>query len=389
MVGDLAPFEATRVLGQGGTGEVFLAHGPRGQVALKVLSDETARNLRWRDQLLDAAQKLARVQHSAIARVVAAGTLADGRPYIASEYVEGQTLGDLLALEGALDYERVLSLGAKLAGGLAAAHRVGLVHGDLKPTNIMVAAGRREVIKLLDFQGAQAKGTASPLGHPEYWSPEQACGGATDARSDIYALGVILYEALTGATPFRSHSYSDLVELQLHAEPSRLVAPAKVRPIPAGVQDVVLRCLRKNAGERFASAAELARALAGAATTGRVKSRRRRLVLASAAATACMLLGAATATYFISRDGVSAPRGTAEPDEVAVAVESKPEGAFVYRAVGGNLLGTTPGTFRLARGRDAVYLLVRFPDGARTQLRVVPTEPARFYVEPPQPATAE
>jgi serine/threonine protein kinase len=400
---DLSPWVAIRRLGQGGTGEVFLAEKDGRQVALKVLSAETAADARLREQVLTAATALTSVRHAALVRVLEIGQLADHRHYVASDYVEGRDLGEILTLEEALDYERVVGLAKQLCAGLALAHQAGLVHGDLKPSNILVGkqdGSGHESATILDFGTAQTTGTASPLGSPEYWSPEQASGRHTDMRSDIYSLGIILYEALTGSAPFRSHSYSDMVQLQLHTEPSRLVAPAKVRRIPPELQEVVLRCLRKAPGERFANATALAEALALAppapravpVVTPAAKPRR----LAWALASAVSLVLAATVVYALSSSGANeksptppSAQAALETEAVAVAINSKPEGAFVYRSVGGSLLGTTPGTFRLTRGTEAVNLLVRFPDGARAQLRVVPDQPSQLFVRSPRLAAAE
>ncbi len=272
----LLPYRALRLLGEGGTGRVFLAEHPAtlAQVALKVLHLELANRPRAADEVLQLAEISKRTGHPNLVEVLDAGILDDGRPFVAMEHLEGRDLGDELAKIGALDYQRVIEIARGICAALVAVHGQGLVHRDIKPGNLfLVRDGDREEVKLLDlgltgilapekqadFPGAHEQ---MLFGTPEYWSPEQACGQAVDGRSDLYSLGVVMYEALCGRTPFSSHSVSELIAQHVRVEPAMLAQPPHTPTIPRALSQIVLRCLKKNPDKRFQSAGELAAALA-------------------------------------------------------------------------------------------------------------------------------
>lgn len=416
---NLHPYTRLGDIGVGGFGRIFLAASPNtgSPVALKLVHRDLAADEELAAQIVRDARIVAEIDHPNVAKVLAAGTLTNGDLFIAVEYIEGQDLSDLLAEAQALDYGRGIAVGIELCHALAAAHSRGVLHLDLKPNNIRLTRnGEDEQVKLLDFgfgagyRGAALRAGGLPIfGTPEYWSPEQASAQPLDERSDIYGVGIVLYEALTGWPPFSAHSYSDLVAKHLYALPSRLTPPAHCRRIPREVQDIVLRCLAKDPVERFASAEEVGAALAAvaplesvlempvtspmkgpkfAARTGR---RLRRWTLPIGAAS-LIGIGLLSAVLFAGRSG-QAPAvihrdpifpASAAASLVDILIGSEPQGAFIYRARGGGLLGKTPVRLSLPRGDVPVDLLVRFPDGQRVPLRFVPEGPVELMVRSPQ-----
>jgi len=274
---DLGPYRPLRPLGEGGVGSVYLARFPDSprRVAIKLLHPEVARDETAVKRFLDVARALAGEENQHVAAVLGARRLAADKVLVVMEYVDGQDLGDVLADNGPLDPERVRLIALQICQGLCAAHDRGVLHLDLKPENVFLLEDDpgRDLIKILDFGIAHLRaspgGSPPPrdhagqlLGTPEYWSPEQASGGPVDARSDIYSLGVLLYELLSGATPFASHSVSDVVAHHMRTEPGPITRATDLPPVPAAFEELVLRCLAKDRARRYATAAELRRALA-------------------------------------------------------------------------------------------------------------------------------
>ncbi len=254
-------------LGRGGMGVVYKARDTRlGRLAaLKVLRPDSGIGAEATRRFLREAQTASALNHPNILTIYDIGTDA-GLDYIAMELVEGGTLADLIA-SGPLPAERALRLAAEVADALAVAHAASIVHRDLKPSNIMMPAADR--VKVVDFGLAKVTGTSAAasetttalstagaiVGTAPYMSPEQATGGAVDARSDLFSLGAILYEMLAGRMPFRSDSAVGTLAAILKDTPPPIpgVAPAVTR--------LVDRCLRKDVAGRFQSAAELKAAI--------------------------------------------------------------------------------------------------------------------------------
>ncbi|HRG95316.1 MAG TPA: serine/threonine-protein kinase, partial [Polyangiaceae bacterium] len=259
-----------RLLGQGGMGAVFVALEPEldRRVAVKVLLGE-GRGGEAAARFEREARAVAALQSDHVARIFRVGCLVSGAPYMAMELLEGEDLAASLARRGPLPSGEVLSLMLQACEGLAEAHERGIVHRDLKPANLFLA--RRPTgataLKILDFGIAKAAtpapltATRAFLGTPLYMSPEQINDvRSVDARSDLWALGVVMYELLTGAPPFVAMSVPDVSELILHARPT---PPSAARPgVPPALEAIVLRCLEKDPAARYASARELAAALA-------------------------------------------------------------------------------------------------------------------------------
>jgi serine/threonine-protein kinase len=251
-------YEVERPLGHGAMAVVDLARDTElgRDVAVKRLAENLARDDELRARFLREARLAARLAHPNVVRVYDVGEDGD-RPFIAMEYVDGETLGDLLTRRGPLPPDEVVQLGVQACRGLAAAHDAGLVHRDVKPQNLLL--GRDGLLKLGDFgvafglEGTRLTTAGTVLGTAAYLAPEQARGEEVTAAADVYALGAVLYELLTGQPPRRAETLADL------ARPVEIQPP---KGVPAALSTIVMRCLAADPEERPASAAELARDLA-------------------------------------------------------------------------------------------------------------------------------
>jgi len=265
-LGRLGPYRVLRVLGVGGMGVVFLAEDPqlRRLVALKAMKPAIAASPVARGRFLREARATASIDHDHIVHIYQVGE-DRGVPFLAMQLLKGEELDDRLRREGTLPAGEILRIGREVAEGLAVAHEAGLIHRDVKPSNIWLEAARGRV-KLLDFGLARAvEGDASMthsgtiLGTPAYMAPEQAKGEALDARCDLFSLGVVLYLACTGTNPFRGPSaMSVLLSVTRDVPPP----PRDVDPeVPPALSDLVMRLLNKDPDGRPASAREVAEAL--------------------------------------------------------------------------------------------------------------------------------
>ena len=290
----VAGFRIVRVIGQGAGGTVYLATDADGrQVALKVPSPELARDERFRQRFLREAQIAAALDEPHVVPTVAIGEDA-GTLYLAMAYIDGLDLREILRREGPLGPERAVGLIAQVAAALDAAHAHGLVHRDVKPGNVLVArTDAREHAYLCDFGLAKhissvtsLTGDRNLVGTIAYISPEQIQGSAIDARADVYSLGCMLFECLTGQAPFARES--ELAALYAHMNEEPPLA-SEVRPgVPAAFDAVIVTAMAKAPGDRFASCGALAEASA-AALRGREPARsapagRRRVLWALAVA---------------------------------------------------------------------------------------------------------
>jgi serine/threonine protein kinase len=275
----IGSYVVREVLGQGGMGTVYLAeHAVIGKkVAIKVLKRDLAGHDNLVARFINEARANAVVGHPGIVDVFDVGTLPSGVPYLVMEYLRGESLAQRLARTGKLPVELAATIAWETASAVGAAHAKGIIHRDLKPENLFLAVDPAEPeaparVKVLDFGIAKLHAdpnpnqvntqTGSVMGTPVYMSPEQ-CRGAReeiDHRTDIYSLGVILYEMLVGKPPFQGEAFGDLL-LRHMTEP--VVPPATLDPtVPAALDAAVLRALAKKRDDRFASMAEFQHGLA-------------------------------------------------------------------------------------------------------------------------------
>ncbi|HET7566804.1 MAG TPA: serine/threonine-protein kinase [Gaiellaceae bacterium] len=336
-------YEVRRPLGHGAMATVDLAHDEEldRPVALKRLADNLARDDERRHRFVREARLAARLSHPNVVRVYDVGE-DDGRPFIAMEYVEGETLADLVARRGALPPAEAAELGIQACHALAAAHAAGLVHRDVKPQNLLLR--HDGTLKLGDFgiavglEGTRLTEAGTVLGTAAYLAPEQARGDDVTAAADVYGLGAVLYELLTGRPPRTVTSLGQLGGADAYRIPDvRRQAPN----VPPALADAVARCLAFEPAERPASAAALARELAAAVpelqtqplpespdrrateilSAGPRPPARRRAVLA-VAAVACAAGGAAAAVLL--SDGGSTPPSRPAPSVAPVAHATQP-----------------------------------------------------------------
>jgi serine/threonine-protein kinase len=262
----LGEYRIVRQVGEGGMGKVFEAEerlsGRR--VALKVLRPELARSEPGRRLFENEMAILGGLDHPNVVRCLCC-TEIEGELVLVLELLEGRTLRELCASEGALPWSRAVGLVEQMARALSAAHEhePAIVHRDLKPENVMVQANG--ALKVMDFGVAKMLAALGPAsthsaGTLAYMSPEQLDAGPIDARSDLYALGLVFYELIAGRPPSESSSPRELLNLQCTARPPAF-APEIRRELPRGVERLVFALLEKSPHERPASAAEVLRAL--------------------------------------------------------------------------------------------------------------------------------
>ncbi|HEX5438684.1 MAG TPA: protein kinase [Gemmatimonadaceae bacterium] len=263
-------YHIERKLGEGGMGEVYLGtHVKMGRpCAIKIMHPALTHDPDATGRFGREAANASRINHPNVAIVYDFGETADGIVYIAMEYVDGEPLSAVIAREGPLAEDRVLDIGAQVAQALAAAHELGIVHRDLKPDNIMlVRKDDRDLVKVVDFGIAKAMRNTSTritrtgfvLGTPAYMSPEQVSGDVLDGRTDLYSLGCILFELLTGYTTFSGPSAEAIITRRLTEPPPhpRMLNGTVSEPL----DEIVVRALARAPGDRFQSAAEFAQAL--------------------------------------------------------------------------------------------------------------------------------
>ena len=313
------------LLGRGGMGAVYRARdADLGRtVALKVLAPEYAGNERFRERFLRESKLAASLDHPHIVPIFRAGE-ADGVLFLAMRYVEGTDLSRLVADEGPLDPERVVALAEQAASALDAAHEQGLVHRDVKPSNMLIArSAGREHCYLADFGLTKRTGSISGLtathqvvGTLDYIAPEQIQGGELDARADVYSLACVLHECLTGEPPFERATDVAVLWAHVHEEPPPVTSR---RPeLPKSVDGVLVRGLAKEPEDRYGSSGELVAALRGALAPAPAIAPRRphRTALVAAAALA---VGAAIALGAFLAFGRDSGTGiTVVPNSVAV-----------------------------------------------------------------------
>ncbi|MGH9466491.1 MAG: protein kinase domain-containing protein, partial [Terriglobales bacterium] len=274
----LGPYEILAPLGAGGMGEVYRARDTRlkREVAIKVLPAAAAHDARALQRMEQEARAVAALNHPNLLSIYDIGQTSSGEPYLVTELLEGESLRQRLQA-GAIGQQKAVDYAAQIARGLAAAHEKGIVHRDLKPENVYLTRDGR--VKILDFGLAKLNLTAGSedvtvldpavpatapgavLGTVGYMAPEQVRGKPADARSDIFSLGAVMYEMLTGRRAFRGDSAVDVMSAILREDPEPLAAATEssARSAPAPALDPIVRhCLEKDPRQRFQSADDIA-----------------------------------------------------------------------------------------------------------------------------------
>lgn len=406
-------YRLTRKIGEGGMGAVYEAQHVQlsKPVAVKVLRDKYLDRPEVARRLVQEARLASSIRHEHIIDITDSGSTEDGRTFVVMEHLAGQSLAELLRREGALPEGRVVEIARQAASALAAAHARGIVHRDVKPENLfLVERDGRDFVKVLDFGISKSMKPGAPpteeslrlthtgmvLGTPLYMSPEQARGDDDlDERIDIYALGVILYECLTGEVPFRANNYLGVISAVVNQE---VTPPRKLRPemrISEALEHVVQKAMAKARDERYRSMDALAADLEQVAAGGNIdaprltpSSRERprsTLWLAAVgvlAGTAFLLaVDRFTRAPAPAATGTPAPTGATSPPPappappapktVVLHVETTPPGAEIRQ--GSRVFGPAPRDILLPRSEVPARLsfhLEGYEDGAT---QVVPT----------------
>jgi serine/threonine-protein kinase len=359
-------YQIVQEIGKGSMGVVYKAHDPNLDliVALKVLRQDRVESEAFVRRFLSEARVLGRLDHGNIVRVYNVDE-DQGTVYIAMEFVEGESLSTIMQRKR-FRPEEIIELGITIASTLGYAHHKGVVHRDIKPSNILIRPDGS--LKITDFgiahiqdaSAAEKTQAGEILGTPAYMSPEQVKSQHVDGRSDLFSLGIILYELCAGTRPFQGDNISALFQAVTQQEPGDII---KINPdIPVKLSKIIMKCLRKKAEERFETGELLAEALKNClsieesmqqATPG-VRGKRRIIVLA---AVGILLLGgvAGWATYHFI---VPAHREYSRLKETTISsllkIESKPAGAEVF--IDGDATGKTPVALKLPIGKHGVRL---------------------------------
>jgi WD40 repeat protein len=317
-LGRLGPYRVLEVLGSGGMGVVFLADDPQleRRVALKVMKPVLTANPSARERFLREARSMARLSHARVVTIHHVGQ-ERGVPFLAMELLDGESLDARLRREGQLPVPEALRIGREIAEGLAAAHQRGLVHRDIKPSNLWLE-GTSGRVKILDFGLARGRAEQMPLtltgaliGTPAYMAPERARGESIDPRSDLFSLGCVLYQAVTGEPPFRGADALTVLAAVVTAPPRpvREGNPA----VPPAFADLIRRLLAKSPQERYPDAHSVVEALQAieSRSTRRSAAWRRRGLLLSV-----LVLGIVGALVYANRTPVGSAAGQPPADRV-------------------------------------------------------------------------
>ncbi|MDA1313303.1 MAG: protein kinase [Acidobacteria bacterium] len=325
MIGTtISHYRITEKLGEGGMGVVYKAEDIKLKrpVALKFLAPHLLRDEEGRKRFLREAQAAASLDHPNICTVHEIDE-ADGRTFIVMAFLDGQPLSERIK-EGPLKLPEALSIAIQMAEGLEAAHEKGITHRDIKPDNVMLMAGSRGLVKLMDFGLAQLAGSSkftregTTLGTMNYMSPEQAEGAETGHRTDIWSLGVVLYEMIAGQRPFRG-DFDQAIVYSIMNEPAEPLTAVRTG-VPKELERIVNKCLAKKPDQRYQNADELLVDLQALRAelepqASRVTARpvpAKRTSPAILGAVAAVVLGALGLGWWVGRQGETTPEGPPE-----------------------------------------------------------------------------
>ncbi len=361
-------YQIVQELGKGGMGVVYKAHDPHidRPVALKVLRQDRLSNEAFVQRFVKEAKAIGHLSHPNIVTVYDVGQ-DHGTIYLAMEFLEGQGLDKME--EKQLGVPEIIRLSKEVAEALHYAHQKGVVHRDVKPSNIIVQPTGH--IKITDFgiahiedpSGAVQTQAGEILGTPAYMSPEQVLSRPVDGRSDLFSLGVIMWEMATGQRPFRGENLPALFRGVTQETPA---PPEKLNPaVPAALSKIIMRCLEKKPEDRFPSGEALAGALAKILEETpahghpgvQAKSKSSRPFLLGAVAV--LVIGGGLFYYFLNPKSGPPPAPPQVVEKVIPAflkVESTPAGAQIF--IDGNFKGTTPGRLQVSVGKHEVRLVL-------------------------------
>jgi serine/threonine protein kinase len=362
-------YEILKEIGKGSMGVVYQARDPNLDlvVALKALRQDRLANEPFVRRFLTEAKVLGRLDHPNIVRVFNVDQDGDA-VYIAMEFIEGESFTTLMK-ERRFSTNEIAEFGATVAEALDYAHQRGVVHRDVKPSNILFRSDGR--LKITDFGIAHIEDPSAPeqtqageiLGTPAYMSPEQVLSRNVDGRSDLFSLGIILYELATGSRPFGGQGINAIFNAITQEEPTPVLT--KSPDVPKALSDVIMKCLRKAPEERYANGRELAAALrttvekndSPVSMMPQQKQRSRRALLYTIMVFVFLCVAGIT-TYFlaskVSAPPVAVPSVVETAKPAVLSVESSPEGAQVY--VDGTLKGMAPARLELSAGKHEVRL---------------------------------
>ena len=263
-------YRLTKLLGQGGMGEVYAAEHVHitKRVAVKVLHPEISHNPEALARFKQEAQSASSIGHDNIVLIDDFGQMDDGRFYLCMEFLGGSSLAEEMAAAGGMDPIRSLKLMVQVCDGLAAAHKKGIIHRDMKPENVFITkrSDGTELVKILDFGIAKVSGTdenqgltktGTVFGTPHYMSPEQALGQKLDHRADIYSMGVMLFEIFTGQVPFKAESFMGILSQHITKPPPAPSTMTPGRTIPKPIEDIILKAMAKEPDQRHGTMLEL------------------------------------------------------------------------------------------------------------------------------------
>ena len=259
-------YRVEKMIGEGGMGIVYqIVHVILGKrMALKILRGEMARDPEVVQRFIQEAQSATQIGHQNIIDISDFGKLADGNIYFVMEFLDGESLTSFIGRGGSVPAQKAIHIIRQISSALDGAHERGIVHRDLKPDNIyLVKQGNDDsFVKVLDFGIAKVGGASSKLtktgmifGTPHYMSPEQAAGQSVDRRTDIYALGIIMYEMFAGRVPFDGDTFMGILSKHMFQDP---IPPSQVKGAALGaIEDIILHALAKKAGDRYQTMGEV------------------------------------------------------------------------------------------------------------------------------------
>ncbi|MFC1611689.1 serine/threonine-protein kinase [Myxococcota bacterium] len=393
----LGHYRLLEVLGRGGVATVYLAEHTRlgRRVALKVLDPERARDKIMLSRFFGEARAINDVSHPNIVDVTDL-IYDEAEKYYVMEHLEGGTLSELLESGRSLPIHTALDIALQIASGLAAVHTANVIHRDLKPQNVLLVdqKGRDRVVKLIDFGIAKIRDpdtgeslhntvNFAVLGTPEYMSPEQLAGAEVDHKTDIYSFGVVLYQLVTGETPFRGSNFGEYVIKHTTTPPLK---PSEVQglahAIPPALDALILQCLAKKPSERPQSMHwvesrihDLVGMVSAAKPAARRRARRLRWQLTLGACATVVLAASIGYLWAVSGRQVESPSfhqdeaPTVTPDgTVEIWFDSTPPGATVRSFDTGELVGVTPflASFSRSAGSASFELVLPGHDPATT-----------------------